>query len=633
MVLFVLASGTVDAETMTLTSDDNGKDGLVSEAIGTVSDGDTLYLTGGMFYEENLVIDKEVSLEGDGDSFLVTTSIHVTADNVSFKMLLITLDPGIMTIVGDNWTLDNVVMQECIGDTCLRTDDTFGGSILNSTIIGVENDALQVYGSSNVTIRDGFFYSPYIGLNFVNSTNITMENIRVSQSFIGTYLSWSGDVEITHSVYDTESYGVLATNSTNVTVDDSIFVSSGQYYGNYGVYLAYSTEVDVLNSTFNSNTGGIAAWNSHDVEVRWNSIFGNLEGIWSIQSDMVLAENALFNNIRYNLNHTGVEISASRNYWGTSSLSEAKTMVNGKVSIGNIMMEDPTPDEAPKLVSKVPAVHTSIEDAASEVVYDMSPHFSDDTWYYTAYMPRPSPIIYEVLSVSDPLNVTLGMGARSTCSGDCFEEEWDLRASTSANWYGEVEVVIRGRDWRGKYVDSNPFTIRFLPVNDRPVMTIEDVPKYSVVKVNTGDNRAFNITVYDDSKTLWLETRLDDGEWKKVEDLGCVPDNSSRMRELPSCAETTYKFKVDEELEVGKHDLRFRVCDGEFCSDEVYTGRYEVTVDNRGLASKGFSPMGAAIALGLLLLGLAVAGATSSRQGREPKEERPRRAVKASEEE
>jgi len=632
MVLVTLSVGPANAETITLTSDDNGKDGLVSETLGTASNGDTLFLQGGMFYEEDLLIDKEVTLEGDGGSFLVTRSILVTADNVSFKMLIITLDPGIMTLDGDNWTLDNVVMQECIGVTCLRTVDTYGGNLLNSTIIGVEQDAVQINDSRNLTIKDGFFYSPYIGLNIVNTTNISLENLRVSQSFIGTYLSWSSNANITHSVYDTDSYGVLTTNSTNVTIDDSLFVSTGQYYGNYGVYLAYSTEVDILNSTFNSNSGGIATWNSQKVEIRWNSIFENLEGIWSIDSDLVMAENALFDNLRYNLNYSGVEISASRNYWGTTSLGQARSTVNGKVSIGNIMMEDPTPDEFPKLVSKIPEVHTSTEDATSEVIYDMSPHFSDDTWYHSAYMPRPSSIVYQVLSVSDPVNVTLGMGAKSTCSGDCFEEEWDLRASTSANWYGEVEVVIRAYDWRGKYVDSNPFTIRFLPVNDRPAMTIEDVPKYSIVKLNTGEKRTFNITVFDDSDTIWLETKLDDGDWKKIGDLGCVPDNSSRMRDLPSCAETTYTFKIDDDLEVGKHDLKFRICDGEFCSDEVYTGRYDITVDNRGKSGKEFSPTGMGIALGLLLLGLVVAVATSS--GREPaKKEEGKKVEEVREEE
>jgi parallel beta-helix repeat protein len=609
-VLF-LGPGAADAETVTITSDAMGKDGLLSGAIANASDGDTILMKGGFFYEKDLVVDKEVHIEGDTETYLVTTSVRVKADNVTIKHLVMTLDPGVMSLEGDNWTIEGVVLQECIGETCVRSVGTRGGALLNSTVIGVSQDAFQANYSLDLTIHDCYLYAPSVGLRINESIGLDIENIRVSQAYIGAFVSWSDQVTMVHSALDTKSYGMLVANTTNVTVDDSLLVSSGRFFGNYGIYIAYSSHVDIENCTFTTNAAGISAWESEDVDVRWNSIYGNLEGIWSVDSGLSMDENALFHNTRYNLNATGGAVPAEDNYWGTGSMSKAT--VNGDVDMDPLSTVDPTPDDPPTLVSKVPASHASSEDTVSEVIYDLGPHFSDDTWYHSIYMPTPSQLTFDVIYNSDPFNVTVDVEARSTCSGTCVIQEGQMRASTASNWYGEVELKVRAYDWRGKHVDSNSFKIWFQPENDRPTVWLLDTPKNTVIEMNRGDKQVFNITVYDDSPTSSIEVRMDDGEWEKVgADKACVPDNSSRKRELPMCAKEKYTFKVDDDLEVGKHTLDFRVCDGEYCSDEVYTGRYEVIIDNRGSEGRDLSVEGSSIAVVLVILTVLVAVAVKA---------------------
>jgi len=638
LAVVLLSAGDAEAKTITLTSDTNGKQGLVEQALKDSSDGDVIVLQEGLFYEGNLTVSKEVVVSGDADSLLAVDSVRITAENVTFMKINMVLDAGVITVEADNWTFDWAVVEDCMSYTCIRVEATTGGIIKNSTFIGTSADAIEINRSSDIMMDSVYVLSPHVGIKLNRSVGLVMTNVRVAQSDIGMYTSWCDDVLLERAVFDTKGWGILAANTTNLTVKDSLLLSSSTYLTNYGIYLAFCQNTTVENNTFTADAAGVSLWKSVGAVVRWNSIFGNLEGIWSWESELTAVDNAIFNNLAFGLNATGHSPTATNNYWGTTSVSEAKALIRGAVVIEPIRTADPTPDARPVQLNPIPNISNGTEDASAVMLLELGPYFSDDTWYVAAYMPPPSKVRFVVVHNSDAKNVTLRVSEKGTCSGTCKDVEGELRATTSANWYGTVSVRIKATDWRGKSIETNTFTMTFIPVNDRPVLSIEHLPKNSDVGLRRDETRDLNISVFDDSASVLIEYKVDNGSWMPISTgSACSNDASVKEKYLPRCVRYVHKLEVPDDLTVGKHTLAFRACDGQYCSDETYTGKYEIELENRGRTGRDFSPTGAGLA-GVLMLLIAIVAASMAGKGRERSDggaaaEKVERPVRAKDEE
>jgi len=626
LTVLVFSSGHADAKTVTLTSDAQGKYGLVDKAIKDSAPNDIIILEKGVFLEGNLSVANTLTIVGDEESILVAESIKVSANNVTFHSITISLSDGVLYLEGDNWTLTGAVMQECLGFSCVRVESTNSGKIVNSTFMGLASDAIDINASTNITINGAYIYAPQAGFRINNTKNVGLWDIKVAQASLGLYLSWCDQVRLSRSVFDTKGWGVLAANSTNITLKDTLFISNSAYLANYGIYLAFSKNVTVGNNTFTGDAAGISLWKSSGVVASDNSIFGNLEGIWTWESDLTMVNNAIFDNVAFALNVTGYSPTAINNYWGTSIVSDAKKLIRGNVIIEPIKTTDTTPDSAPLLLMPIPNITNGTEDASAQTLLELGPYFADDTWYVQAWTPRPSKVMFTVLYNSDRKNVSVSVSETGTCSGTCKDVEGELKASTTSNWYGTVQIQVRARDWRGKHVDTNVFNIIFTPTNDRPVIKIDEYPKNSQIDIKEGRTIDLNITIYDDSASVWLEVRVDNGSWKVVSPpRTCKWDNATKEKALPSCTKTVYVLKSSKELDVGNHQVAFRACDAQHCSDELYTGRYDLGVSNTGSSGKDFSLIGAGVAIVFMVLIALVALAMSGQSEKKdaPKTERP----------
>jgi hypothetical protein len=83
------------------------------------------------------------------------------------------------------------------------------------------------------------------------------------------------------------------------------------------------------------------------------------------------------------------------------------------------------------------------------------------------------------------------------------------------------------------------------------------------------------------------------------------------------------------------HNVSIRACDGERCSNEVPTGKFDFQLYDTGSSGKNFSPTGVALAFVLLVLialVLAVMASPRKQEKEEPKEERPVAAASDEEE-
>jgi|GEM_PF-5861893 len=636
LAILILASGPAQAKTITIKSDNAGKDGLVAGALASSQNGDIIYLTGGIFNEGNLTISKSVTITSDNLSAMAASSIHVNARNVTFQTLSMVLTYDPIFLSADNWTFDRVTIGDCAGYSCVIVNHTKGGTMLGTTLAGNGGDALDINGSSDITMNDAYITAIMFGIKADHTKNVNLYDVRIIQPALGMYLSFCDNITLDHSVLDTQQYGILAVNSTNLTFKNSLLISNLAPLMNDAIYLAFDHKVSIINNTFTTDAAGIASYKSSGVLAKWNSVFGNLEGVWVWGSDLTMTENAVFNNLGFALNVTGTAPSVGNNYWGSTSEDVVLSTMHNVTSLQPMRVSDPTPDALPVLLKPIPNITNGTEDSASVMLLEVGPYFDDDTWYVQAWTPRPSVVRFTILSLSDPKNVTLRLEETGTCAGTCKNAEGQLKASTTTNWFGTVTLKIRATDWRGKHVDTNTFSISFSPVNDRPVIDIQGVPKNSEIKLHNGQSRQLNLTVYDDSSQDRIEYRVDNGTWKTISSsVLCQSDNSTKLKGLPLCNKVAFDLRADDSIKVGSHNVSFRACDDKLCSDDIYTGKYIIALNAAGSPGKSFSPTGVTLALVMVVL-LVLVVAIMSSQSSDKQKAKPKKEevpVKAAEDE
>jgi nitrous oxidase accessory protein NosD len=622
LAILTMASGHASAKTVTLTSDASGKENLVANAIATASDGDIIALKGGFFYEGNLTIAKGLTFVGDDKSVLLADSIHVTAKNVTFHTITMSLNSGVLRIDADHWTFDQVSLRQCAGYTCVRVEKGNWGVISNSSFEGLVSDAVDINGSRDIRVSDVLILAPYADFKVNLTSNISFWNVKFTEAEIGMYVSFCNNLTVDHSVFDTYGWGVLAANSTNLTVKGSLIMSNMAYLTNYGVYVTGGKTVNILNNTFMGDAAGVAVYKCSQVLVKWNSIYNNLEGVWSWVSDGTVTGNAIFSNIRYGVNASGNGLTAKGNYWGTTSVSVALSMVRGTGNIEPIENSDPTPASVPLMVNPIPPITNGTEDQIAVTLLEVGPYFYDPTWYVQAWSPNPSSVRFLVVYNSDPKNVTIQISETGTCAGTCKNAEGQLKASTALHWYGTVNIRLRATNWRGRYVDTNTFPIHFRHIISLPVVDIKGTPKTTVRDLHIGQEWQLNITVYDDSTSDRIEYRIDNGPWQVIsQSAACAIDNSTKSKGMPLCAKTVLHLKVTENMGVGLHNVSIRACNGGHCSDETDTGKYMIQLNDTGSPGKDFSPTGVALALVLLVLIALVLVAMSTSKKEKPRPE------------
>lgn len=134
---------------------------------------------------------------------------------------------------------------------------------------------LYVNGLKNKTFKSGL----ELGfLALVNASNITLPNLNANNVPVGALLINSQDITLTLSTFQATRVGLLAIESHNIEVSDSL-ITGGQ--GN-GLQFENATGVTVQRMTISSNEGnGIHAVNSSNITVQENEILSNKSSaIW-----------------------------------------------------------------------------------------------------------------------------------------------------------------------------------------------------------------------------------------------------------------------------------------------------------------------------------------------------------------
>lgn len=257
----------------------------IQEAIDSASEGDSILVSSGLYYE-HVLINKSVCIIGENKYETVIdgsgngTVLQVQADNVSISDFTIQfsgcscsrfcgvyVEPSHQNVnVTDNnmvsngygamldWTCRAFIARNNItqSTTALVTDNSSNVSI-QENLITLNNGGIDLSDSSNVSISENTIHFNVYGLYLAGSSNNSIVgNLFDSNQILGIwYGGQSSNNTIFHNNFDSNLSDTSMLDSTNSW--DNGYPSGGNYWSDY-------VDVDLYSGSHQNQTGSDGIW-------------------------------------------------------------------------------------------------------------------------------------------------------------------------------------------------------------------------------------------------------------------------------------------------------------------------------------------------------------------------------------
>ena len=305
VTIFVLCLvGTASATNWSV--DDSGGEDFtgIQDAINNASDGDMILVYSGVYYE-NVVVNKSVTLKGIGHprvrgSRIIRSAITLTADGI--------------TLVGFNATNSGSLWSD-VGIKVTSNNNTITGNVF-------VNDGLSLYSSYQNTVEDNTVNGkPLVYLEdvsdykvedagqviLVNCTNITVENLDLSNTSVGVELLKTRNSRISNNTVCNNNFvGISLYDSSN----NNTFTGNNVSSNGVGIYLSSSSSNTITGNTARNNFVGIHLNESCNNIITGNNASNNWGGICLSSSSN---NNTITGNNVSNNNDEGIRLSSSSN--------------------------------------------------------------------------------------------------------------------------------------------------------------------------------------------------------------------------------------------------------------------------------------------------------------------------------
>ena len=235
----------------------------IQEAIDHASDGDTIFVRDGRYYE-NIHMNKSICLVGENkhgtiiDGNFTGTVVAITADNVNVS----------------NFTICNGEPHGH-GVSIEHSKDCFiSNNIITNSLFGI-----KLSESSNNTIADNRVFCPqdWMGVTLYFSDGNTLTNNTFSSGYVGILLSSANHNTLNNNKLYSNWFGIRLANSNNNTI-----VANKVFNNSIGIYIASYDSPGINNlvyhNNFVNNTEQAAESNSTNI---WHSGYPSGGNYWS----------------------------------------------------------------------------------------------------------------------------------------------------------------------------------------------------------------------------------------------------------------------------------------------------------------------------------------------------------------
>jgi nitrous oxidase accessory protein len=291
----------------------DGQVSSIQEAIHLAEPGDIIEVKPGLYAENNIVIDKSLTLRGidypviDGES--VGTIVVLRADSITFEGFELRNS-------GRSYTRDYAaILIDQSNDFIIkdnRLDNVFFGIYLAETDRGeVTGNTIESYDRREASSGNG------IHLWNVKNPKIVGNTVRGMRD--GIYLEFVENAEIIGNISENNNrYGLHYMFSDGGRYYDNIFRENGA-----GVAVMYSENVDMVNNLFEHNWGtssyGLLLKDIRNSTIERNRFYRNTVAIYSESSSNLDIRR---NNIELNGWAVNIKSSSSRNRFTENNFIE-----------------------------------------------------------------------------------------------------------------------------------------------------------------------------------------------------------------------------------------------------------------------------------------------------------------------
>ena len=309
LLLVVLAVVSDNSEGKTITVDDDGEGDYVTiqDAVDVADEGDTISVWAGT-YQENVVVEKTLSIVGDGSEVTIIDGggtgdvVRVLADGCSISGFEVTgcgtvwpnYGAGIMVEANDT---------EIFGLSC---NDNMKGIRVNEVNHTTIRDSSFRNNSEAVSFRDNCHHNTLSnlicldggGIYFLTSSYNNITSCQVSDASTGFYLSNTEHTLIENCTLMRNSNGITGSFSDFLVIRNNTCSDAET-----GIGLSGTNLIIMNNSCDNNQEAGIRlGGQAETIVVSNNSVSGNKEGIILRNAkDHILTNNFFKDNSRYGI--------------------------------------------------------------------------------------------------------------------------------------------------------------------------------------------------------------------------------------------------------------------------------------------------------------------------------------------
>jgi parallel beta-helix repeat protein len=166
---------------------------------------------------------------------------------------------------------------------------TFTYNIFDQTIV-VKKDNIVVDGAG-FTLQGAGAYHPE-GIDLLGRSNVTIKNIRVSNTHYGILLDESFNNSIVGNYITDNSNIALYSSSNNNVTGNNIINNQGN-----GIYFVDSSKNSISGNNITNNNSGIWLERSSNNTISRNNVINNYNGIWCMYaSNNIIYHNNFINN-------------------------------------------------------------------------------------------------------------------------------------------------------------------------------------------------------------------------------------------------------------------------------------------------------------------------------------------------
>ncbi|MGB5378416.1 nitrous oxide reductase family maturation protein NosD [Muriicola sp.] len=310
-------------------------------AVQTIKDGisiaarhDTLLIKKSTYREYNIIIDKPITLRGEGYPIIDGEDqgeiIRIMADSVTVDGLFIknvgtsyTTDWAAIRVVrSENYLIQNVVLEKLFFGIYLEKSNN--GRVYNNKIIGDAVDeynsgnGIQLWYSKNVMVDGNIVQGVRDGIYLEFSDNVTIKNnVSTKNLRYGLHFMFSNDDVYTNNTFENNGAGVAVMFSKRIKMIDNTFRKNWGTAA-FGMLLKEINDAEIVGNTFEENTIGINIEGSNRIEYKNNNFIKNgwaVKVLGACYANSFTNNNFLYNSFDVSYNSKMNDNVFDRNYW------------------------------------------------------------------------------------------------------------------------------------------------------------------------------------------------------------------------------------------------------------------------------------------------------------------------------